>query len=125
QMAPRGAETCAVEKALAAKPTLNCAPAGKECEESVKRDWLWRGAMRTLSAYGDTLEALASGKGDARAGKLPAARTGVTGNDWVDVSSDTEARDAVAELVKATQGEAAKDDLGGTIGAAAPHVETI
>lgn len=124
QMAPQGAEMCAVEKGLAAKPTVIGKPVGEDCSDALKRDRLWRGAMRTLSAYAGTLEALASDNGDESAGKLQAARTGVTGSDWVD-APDTEARDAVAKLVEVMKSDPAKDDLKKTIGAAAPHVKTI
>lgn len=124
QTAPQGAELCAVEKALAAKPSVIGKPVGEDCSDALKRDRLWRGAMRTLSAYSGTLEALASGDGDESAGKLQAARTGVTDSDWID-APDTEARDAVAKLVEVMKSDAAKDDLEKTVTAAAPHVKTI
>ncbi len=112
QGAPQGAETCAVQKAIAAKPSIRGGAAGKECNDSLKSDRKWRAAMRVLAAYADTLEALASGNGDS-AGEVHAARAG------------TPESDAAAKLVDVMRGEAAKEDLEKLIGAAAPHVKSI
>jgi hypothetical protein len=123
--APQGAEACALQEALAALPGSE-KPVSDVCGKAAKSDLLWRRSLEVLAAYGETLESLARGSGAERAGRLEAALTGVSGNDWiaVDGASEQAARDAAAALVK-QMSEGAGGDLGIAVKNAAPHVKTL
>ncbi len=125
QMAPQGAEICQLNEALKQQPPGRKTPLSEPCQDAFKSDRLWRGAMVTLAAYGDHVEAVAAGADPATSGQLQAALTGVRGPNWIDVEEGKEkaARDAVAELVK--QMDTSEGGLEEVVQAAAPHVKTI
>jgi hypothetical protein len=124
--APQGAEVCALQEALAALPG-NEKPIAEGCAKAAKSDLLWRRVMGVLAAYGQTLQALASGSGGDSAGKVEAALTGVSGGDWIQVDGAPEnaAKDAAAALVKQMSEGSAGGDLGRAIKDAGPHVRAI
>jgi hypothetical protein len=126
--APQGAEVCALQEALSA-PTPGAAekPTSESCAKAAKSDQLWHRALMVLGAYGEALEAMASGEGGSMAGQLEAAQTGVHGADWVDVDSAPEqaARTAVSTLVTQLSTNQSKGDLAATVKAAAPSVKTL
>ncbi|MBN2193032.1 MAG: hypothetical protein JW751_09470 [Polyangiaceae bacterium] len=128
QGVPRGAEVCAMQKALAGPGLGTDKPIRETCAEAARSEALWRNSMIVLGAYTDHLEAVAGGASPKTAGPLAAARTGITSPTWIDVEDpgEIDARAAVANLVGqlAEAGEA-KKDLDQTVKAAAPHVETL
>ena len=122
--APQGGSLCLVQEALGAPGPEK--PMSEACTKALKSDRLWRRAMLSLAAYGDTLATVAAGDADDSTGQVEAARTGVTGNDFMEVdSADTAARDAVVALVAHFRDTAKNDDLDALIQGAAPHVKTL
>lgn len=124
--APQQAEVCALQEALAALPG-NEKPIAEGCTKAAKSDLLWRRSLGVLSAYGQTLQTLASGGSTDGAGKLEAALTGISGNDWIQVegASEQASRDAAAALVKQMADSTAGGDLSRAIKDAGPHVKTL
>ena len=125
--APQGAEVCALQDALAAPNTGAEKPASETCAKLLKHDHLWRRIMLVLGAYGETLEAVATGTSADTAGQLEAARTGVRGGEWTEVDGAAEqaAREAAAQLVAQMSSTSSKGDLGRVVKDAAPHVKTL
>lgn len=126
QAVPQGAETCAMERALSEAPDQKT-PESEACGDALKSDQLWRGCMKALAAYGQSMESLASGGDAESSGAVEAVLTGIDGPQWIDVSDGEEkaARDAAASLVDQMQKRTGDDDLESTVKAAAPHVKTI
>jgi len=126
QAVPQGAETCAIERALAKAPDPKT-PESKACADALKSDKLWRGTMKVLAAYGQSMESLASGADANRSGAVEAALTGVDGSGWIDVEDAEEkaAHDAAVKLVEQMAKWTGDDDLESAVKAAAPHVKTI
>lgn len=124
---PRGGDVCAAKEGLAAQPGGPEKPIGETCAKPATSDALWRRSLGVLAAYGQTLDAIAQGGDGAAAGQVQAARTGIQGEDWIQVDEPGEvaARKAAAQLVTQLQTKEGKDDLEKTIGDAAPHVRTI
>ena len=124
---PQGAEVCALQDALAASNTGSEKPASETCAKFLKTDQLWRRVMLVLAAYGETLEAVATGTSADTAGQLEAARTGVRGNDWIEVEGATEqaARAAASQLASQMSATSSKGDLARVVKDAAPHVKTL
>jgi hypothetical protein len=123
--APQGAEVCGLRDALNAPPGSE-KPASETCGKAAKSDDLWRKTMMVIGAYGETLASLSAGGGD-NSGKIEAALTGVSGNDWAtpDGPAEAAARDAATQLSNQLSTNAAGGDLGKAITNAAPHVKTI
>ena len=124
---PRGAEVCAMQKALAAPTPGAEKPLRETCEDAATSEELWRRAMIVLGAYSARLEAVTGGADATSAGRLAAARTGVTGPTWIEVDepAEVEARAAVAKLVELLERDEQKQDLDDTVKTAAPHVKTL
>lgn len=125
---PQGGEVCLIQDALQAQPGQPEKPMSEACTKAMHNDHAWRRAFITLAAYGEMLDAIASGEGDAeKAGKLQAAEAGVDSADFsgIDGAEVTSARDAMQSLSKLMATNDAKGDLGKIIKAAAPHVHTI
>ncbi len=124
---PRGAEVCAMKKALAAPAPGADRPLRETCADAATSEELWRRAMIVLGAYAGRLEAVADGADPTSAGQLAAARTGVTGPSWIDVEdpAEVEARAAVAKLVELLDRDEQKSDLDEMVKAATPHVEAL
>lgn len=119
---PQGAQVCALQEAIAGSEK----PPSEACSKAIKNDQLWRRVMQVLAAHGETLEALANGaKGDT-AGRLEAAQTGITGNDWISVdgASEQASRDAAAKLVN-QMSNGSGGDLERALKDAAPEVKTM
>lgn len=125
--APQGATVCALQESLSAPTGGAEKPMSDTCSKAAKSDQLWHRSMQVLGAYGETIETLASDEGTDTTGQLEAARTGVRGNDWIDVDAGPEvaARTAVSQLVTQMSTNSAKGDLGEAVKAAAPHVKTL
>jgi hypothetical protein len=123
RIVPQAAEVCGLQEAMN-NPDK---PIGESCAKQAKNDRLWRGAMTALAAYGETLESIASGSGAEGAGQIEAARTGIRGNDWIEVEGANEqaARDATAALMGKLDQNSGKGDLERLVKEAAPHVKTI
>src|SRR5262249_8066404 len=125
QTVPQGAEVCALQDALSAAPGVD-KPSSETCVKAANRDLLWRKAMITLAAYGDTLESVAAGGSGDTAGQLEGALVGVRGTDWVDVEGpDVAAREAVGQLVTQLVNNNDRGDLGARIKNAAGPVKTL
>lgn len=124
---PRGAEVCAMQKALAAPTPGAEKPLRETCEDAATSEELWRRAMIVLGAYTARLEAMTAGADATSSGQLAAARTGVTGPTWIEVDdpAEVEARAAVAKLVELLERDEQKQDLDDTVKAAAPYVQTL
>lgn len=123
---PRGGEACAAKEGLAAQPGGPDKPIGESCAKPMKSDELWRRSMGVLAAYAQTLDVIASEGDGATAGSVQAARTGIGGDDWIEVDpADAPARTAAAQLVAQLQKKEEKEDLEKTIEAAAPHVKVL
>jgi hypothetical protein len=124
--APQGAEVCALQESLSALPGTE-KPMSEACGKAARSDLLWRRSMAVLSAYGQTLETLASGSNGDSAGKLEAALSGVTGADSMpaDGAAEQAARDGSAALVQQMSTASAGGDLSRAIKDAAPHVKAI
>gem|GEM_PF-2329324 len=124
---PRGAEVCAMKKALAAPTPGVEKPLRETCADAATSEELWRRAMIVLGAYAARLEAVAGGADPTSAGQLAAARTGVAGPSWIEVEdpAEVETRAAVAKLVELLGQDEQKPDLDDMVRAATPHVETL
>lgn len=124
---PQGAAACAAKEGVAAQPGADKA-SSEACDKEADRDELWRKTMVVLAAYGETLDAVASGADAKRAGRLEAARTGVRGDDWAKVedgSPEKAARIAATQLVDQMRKEEGKDDIEQMVKEAAPRVKTV
>jgi hypothetical protein len=123
RMVPQGAEVCGMQEALN-NPDK---PIGESCAKQAKNDRLWRGALTALGAYGEAIESMASGTGVEGAGQIEAARTGIRGNDWVEVDGAAEqgAREAAGALMAKLDANSGKGDLERMVKEAAPHVKTL
>ena len=124
--APQGAEVCALSESLTALPGTEKSMSDA-CGKAARSDLLWRRSMAVLSAYGQTLETLASGSGGDNAGRVEAALTGVTSADALaaDGAAEQAARDASVALVQQMSTASAGGDLSRAIKDAAPHVKAI
>src|SRR5262245_55299055 len=83
QNVPQGSEVCAMKEGLNAQSGGPEKPISETCSRPVKDDQLWRRSMVVLAAYGDTLDAMATGDANDMTGPTAAARTGVDGKDWI------------------------------------------
>jgi hypothetical protein len=124
---PQGAEVCALQEAVAAPATGTEKPTSETCGKALKSDQLWRRSMGVLAAYAETLEDLAAGGNSESTGQLAAARTGVTGPNWIEVEDGKEkaARTAAADIVNQLGTNTSKGDLDKMVKDAAPHVKTV
>ena len=127
QAVPQGAQACAMEEAITARPGTAEKPVSETCGKALNSDLLWRRAMLVLSAYSEKLDAIASGENPETAGQLEAALTGVRDDNWIEAESGQEqaARDAVTKLVNQMTAKDEKADLDKTVKDAAPHVRTL
>ncbi|NUP04460.1 MAG: hypothetical protein HOW73_00175 [Polyangiaceae bacterium] len=125
QTAPQGGEVCLMQEAMTSNPQAAEKPMSEACVKAFKSDELWRRSMAVLAAYGGTIEAAAFGMEDG--GRLEAARTGITGPDWIAAEgpAETAARDSAHQLVTQMSANPAEEDLEVVIRNAAPHVKAI
>jgi hypothetical protein len=126
QTVPQGTQICLWQESLGPQPVPGTEkPVNETCGSALKSDLLWRRAVLVLSLYGEHVSNVAAGADAESSGRLEAARSGITTEDWSDVN-DQGVRDAVTSIVSQMSPAAGtKSDLSKIVQDASGPVKTV